>query len=213
MKITVVIPAHPARIANGMLQQALCSVEAQTRRPDEVQVELDYRGLGSAATRNAAFRRVTTDWVAFLDSDDLMFPQHLELLERCAQETDADLVYPWFAHDPERQDPYPGRFGQPFDAQALMRANYIPITVLVRTRLVQSAGWFRPDFSVAPPAQCDDWGLWKRMLHTISREWGPPKFVHLPERTWAWRIHGGNTSGSPELGDAKRYDRARPALV
>lgn len=196
MKITVIVPAHPARIRNGMLQRALLSVEAQTRHPDDVIVELDYWHRGSAETRNAALRRVTTDWVAFLDSDDMLYPNHLGALEQFAHETGADLVYPWFAHH-GRDDPYPGRFRTLFDEQALYVANYIPITVLCKTRRIKQAGWFRPDLSIAPPAQCDEWDLWKRMLRDGA------KFAHLPERTWEWNAHGGNTSGSPRLGDAK----------
>jgi glycosyltransferase involved in cell wall biosynthesis len=37
-----------------------------------------------------------TDWVAFLDSDDLFLPKHLQRMLLHAQNTGADFVYSWF---------------------------------------------------------------------------------------------------------------------
>lgn len=184
-----------------MLARAVASVQAQTV-PARAVVQLDATRAGSAATRTAGLAGVRTPWVAFLDSDDVLDPGHLEKLAAHAETTGADLVYPWFRVD-GYHDPWPGRFGQPFDGAALRRANYIPVTVLARTGLVRAAGGFIADLTIAPPAECDEWGLWLRMLDQGAR------IVHLPERTWTWVAHGKNSSGSPRLGDAK-LRRASP---
>jgi hypothetical protein len=199
--IDVVIPAHPARVASGMLARAVASVQAQTV-PARAVVQLDAIRAGSAATRTAGLAGVVTPWVAFLDSDDVLDPEHLEKLVAHADATGADLVYPWFRVD-SAPDPWPHRFGMEFDPQALRWGNYIPVTVLARTEAVRAAGGFIADLKHAPPAQCDEWGLWLRMLDRGAR------FAHLPERTWTWVAHSGNTSGSPRLGDAK-LRRATP---
>lgn len=193
--IDVVIPYHPARAANGMLARAVASVEAQTL-PARPVLQLDETRAGAAATRNAGLARAETPWVAFLDSDDELHPQHLERCATFLGAAGADLVYPWF----DRVgwiDPWPEREGRPFDAAALRRGNYIPMTVLVRRRLLLDVGGFQPDRTLAPPAECEDWGTWLRLLDAGAR------FVHLPERTWTWYAHGRNTAGSPYLGDAK----------
>lgn len=195
--ITVAVPSHPARAQNGMLARALDSVYRQRRLPTAVVVANDLDRQGSAATRNRALAGVTTDWVAFLDSDDELHPEHLERLAARAAATGADVVYPWFT-PAGGQDPWPAWFGQPFDEQALRRRDFvIPVTVLARARLLRAVGGFRADLSIAAPAQCDDWGLWLRLLDAGAT------FSHLPLRTWTWHMHAGNTSGSPELGDAR----------
>lgn len=194
--IDVVIPYHEARARNGMLDRAVASVEAQTL-PGRAVLQLDDTGAGAAATRNAGLARATTPWVALLDSDDELHPQHLERCATFLGAADADVVYPWF----DRvgwPDPWPGRENRPFDEAALRRGNYIPITVLVRRELLLAVGGFRPDRTLSPPAECEEWGTWLRLLDAGAR------FAHLPERTWTWHCHGRNSSGSPLLGDAKR---------
>lgn len=193
--IDVVIPAHPARERNGMLARAVASVEAQTV-PAHPIVVMDTDGAGSATTRTRGLAEVRSPWVAFLDSDDELDPDHLKWCASYLYGSGADVAYPWF-HVEGYPDPWPWRFGRPFHAGELRRSNYIPVTVVARTAVVRAAGGFRADLTIAPPAQCDEWGLWLRMLDQGAT------FVHVPVRTWTWRRHRGNTAGSPLLGDAK----------
>lgn len=183
--ITVCIPTIPPR--RHLLERALASVSAQTLQPAEVIVEVDTDKTGAAATRNRALDRVTTPLVAFLDDDDELYRFHLEFLHTELTRSGADLVYPWFdiVGNP---DPL-GWFGKPFDPDALRRANYVPVTVLARTQAVRDAGGFanlRESGST-----CEDWICWQRMLDNGC------KFVHLPEKTWTWFHHSGNSGGSP----------------
>lgn len=96
MTISVVIPAHNAE---PFLPEALASVERQIDRPVEVIVVNDSSHDGTAATaqrfgvparlievevRNAAAARnrgaavATAEWLAFLDSDNVWWPMHLQ---------------------------------------------------------------------------------------------------------------------------------------
>lgn len=195
-EVTLVIPYHPARARSGLLDRALRSALAQHIRFRRIIAKLDTNGLGSAATRNAGIELVDTEWTAFLDSDDELKPLHLGLLLDGAAIHRADMVYPWFEH-PGRDDPFPGRYRARFAGSLLLQRNYIPVTVLVRTELLRAAGGFQPAMTEQNGSLNDEWGLWCR-LHELGA-----KIEHVPERTWIWHIHGGNTLGNPRRGDAK----------
>lgn len=191
--VTVVVPTIPPRAA--MLDKALMSVSVQKLRPADVIVEYDHDHEGPAVVRNRALEKVTTEWVAFLDDDDLMRPQHLRACLLWAQRQGADLVYPWFDVVSTRTtpgwDPL-GHFGQEFDADALRQANYIPVTVLVRAQLLRDVGGFR-NRAEPPATTCEDWGAWLALLDAGAR------FSHLPARTWVWVWHTANTSGRNDV--------------
>lgn len=195
MTVSVCIPHLPFR--TDMLARALGSVFTQRCVPDEVLVASDVSREGAAATRNRAIAMASGDYLAFLDDDDELHPQHIEVLVQTALDTGADLVYPWFdlsnGSDPFRLDGEPLEH-RPFDDRAreciLHEANFIPVTVLVRRELVCDLGCFPTPYTERwPYGDCEDWGLWKDMLRAGA------SFVHVPMRTWTWHWHGANTSG------------------
>jgi glycosyltransferase involved in cell wall biosynthesis len=189
--VTAVIPVHFTRLNTGLMSSALESVYRQTHAVDAIAIAIDSEHNGAAVTRNRGLDMVRTKYTAFLDSDDQWRPDHVERLLEHAEETGADLVYPWFTIIPAGQDPWPDREGQPFSADELKLRNYIPVTVLAKTRMIKSVGGFRPK---GPPENpCDDWGCWDAMLEAGA------KFSHLNRRTWYWRWHVGNTSGRGDL--------------
>lgn len=99
--VSVIIPAYNAA---KFIRDGLASLEAQSRRPDEVIViddgSTDKTGVlvhefakkselnihyewqensGTAAARNAAIRLSRGEYLAFLDADDIFYPEFLEL--------------------------------------------------------------------------------------------------------------------------------------
>lgn len=193
---TVVVSAIPTRMQ--MLADALRSVTAQEHQPVAISVSIDHERSGAAVNRQRALDAVDTEWVAFLDDDDLLYPQHLRRLVETVHETGADLVFPWF-DVLGGSDPFPMHFGRPYD---IADPHQFPITYLARTELVQEAGGFVdvPDGPMHADGNRagEDWALQLRIGALGAR------IVHLPERTWAWRHHGkgkpgvpGNTSGLP----------------
>lgn len=184
--IGVAIPSVPPRAE--LLAKALASVTAQRRLPDAISVAVDHDHEGPAATRNRALWALETDWTAFLDDDDVLLPNHLEALVETAERTGADLVYPWFDVIGGRD--VLARGGRPFDPDELRKNNYIPVTVLVRTKLAKDVGGFPPPCSEEWDApDCEDWGFLLRLLDAGA------SFHHLPVITWKWRHHGRNFSG------------------
>lgn len=209
--VIVCVPTIPAR--RDKLARAVRSVADQQVGTDVtvgVSVALDEDGDGAAATRNRAWRDARGEWVAFLDDDDELRPDHVERCLRRALETGADLVYPWFnIHDDAGNDisyrdplsvpvggvylsPYGVEFNDDLRRELLTRNNFIPVTVLVRRSLLEAVGGFPiPNTDEWTESCCEDWGLWRRLLNAGAR------FEHLPRRTWIWTWHGRNTSGRP----------------
>lgn len=202
MTVAAIIPTIAPRKA--MLADALRSVRAQTRPPREVVIQFDEDREGPAVMRNRAAADCTSTWLAFLDDDDVWYPEHLEACVGVAETLGVDVVYPWFhlvgadGEDLDHKDPlYVGSdraFGRPFDAKAadwlLHRGNFIPVTAVVRREAFCDVGGFpQPCSDEWPHPDCEDWGLWHRLVCAGAT------FAHVPERTWEWRWHGKNTSG------------------
>lgn len=205
--ISVVIPAHPPRIKNGKLQQALDSVYAQTLLPDAVCLAIDNDGEGAAPTRDRALRQARTDWVAFLDSDDLFLPRHLELMLNWVEREQADFVYSWFKLLQEAPD---GSTTILEDDPIFPMTHYTDdwdpanpvettITTMVRTDLALEVGMIALD-----RGQVNSGEDARFTLECAARG---ARITHLKRKTWLWR-HGwidektmANTSGLPGRGD------------
>lgn len=174
-----------------MLGRALASVLAQRLVPDEISVAVDHCRDGAAATRNRAWRNTTAEWVAFLDDDDELGPDHLRWLRDCAVEADADFVYPWFWVE-GGTDPFPMFFGQPWDAE---HPHQTTITGLWRREALEAIDGFPPPGN----GLVDEFGnrIGEDYAAVLALNAKGGRIVHLPARTWTWHHHASNTSGEP----------------
>jgi glycosyltransferase involved in cell wall biosynthesis len=196
LDITVVIPTHGERLNNGMTAKAVGSVLEQTLPASGIIVEVDHLRKGAAETRHAGLMKVTTEWVAFLDSDDSFYPMHLDVLAAKALEEDADFVFShpitWGGYNPFEKD-----FGKPWDND---NPRHTTITTLVRTELAQQVGFL--DYNIPPKGKFgvsdEDWRFTQGCLNLGA------KIVHAPQKTWLWNMHGRNSGGVPGQGDAPR---------
>jgi hypothetical protein len=197
--VTVCIPTLGSR--RELLKRAVASVEAQTLKPERVLTREDTEGLGSAHNRHALLQMVETEWVAFLDDDDEFLPDHLETLWN--NKGDADFVYSWYEVG-GGSDPWNSHFGRPYEPGVTTT-----ITVMVRTALAKRVGFLRGEATSQEvlsrarenrlrggpgrKSSCDD--------HSFNRgiyELGG-KIVHIPQKTWIWHHHPGNTGGLPGI--------------
>jgi hypothetical protein len=182
--VTVAIASIPPR-RGDLLPEAIGSVYAQDHPVDALAVATDVCREGAWATRQRALDMVRTDWVAFLDDDDLLYPQHVRRLLETARAEAADYVFSYF--DRRHTTDVLRTFGRPFDPA---RPYPTTITVLVRTELAQSVGFSAPD--PRDEAGGEDWRF------TLGCVQAGAHVVHLPEETWHWRHWGHNTSGRPD---------------
>ena len=204
--VTVIIPVYNRE---EYLRAALDSVFLQTRLPDEVIVVDDgstdntpavaesypevtllrQSNSGVSVARNRAVEAATSEWVAFLDSDDLWQPTKLELqmaaleanpvFEACTCNTMA-LQEPGGTPGPPPSNIPPGT-----DIAAGLRGSLRlpPGSVIARRERVLQVGGF--DDSARP---CEDWDLWLRLVDAGCR------FLLVPEALLLIRAHESNLS-------------------
>jgi glycosyltransferase involved in cell wall biosynthesis len=188
-------------VYNGepFLEQALRSVFAQTRRPEQIILvddgstdgtagiarshpEVTYfrqpnRGVSSA--RNLGIRSATGDFIAFLDADDLwaadMLEGHCDLLERNPEsQVVVGLVQPFRMKSAGAENPDMVTIGEPALLLNLGSA-------LFRKGVFDRIGLMDEDFSIAA-----DWDWFLR-----AREEGVPVLTP-PETALFYRRHGAN---------------------
>ena len=192
------------------LRQALSSVAAQTHRPLEVIVVEDgppdsrsivaefedrlairYQATGNKVGRaqagNLALSLATGEYLNFLDDDDLLFADHVEVLVDAAQQGNFRAAYAlsWETHTEvldattarHRETMHLTRHRQPFNRVILWHHNYLPIqTVLFQRSLFEQYGGFDSQLD-----QLEDWNLWTRF--TLADD-----FTFVPKTTSKYRV-------------------------
>lgn len=189
--ITACIAAHPARLTNGLLERALRSVLAQTLQPAAIIVGNDIERRSAGVNRQNILDMVQTEWMAWLDSDDEWYPEHLAKLHAVAEQTGAMFVFSWYDAPGEPL----GHFGLPFNPET---PHHTTTTFLVKTEHAKACG-FGEDIRTESHSN-EDW-LHLLRLCERSKVSGEP-MVHLAERTWYWHMDEHNSCGLPGLGDA-----------
>jgi glycosyltransferase involved in cell wall biosynthesis len=189
-RVSVIIPAYEAE---PFLDAALASVAAQSRRADEVVVVDDGSRDGTAAVaeswgdrlplilvrkavneglgaaRRDGIARSSGDLVAFLDADDYLLPDHLQVLTDCYDRHGGIIAASGYRWRPEGGiAPQPWHVVSPVppaDAQPteILRRNIMLVGGLVDRASYDAAGGFRPLRSD------EDWDLWIRMIRQGAR--------------------------------------------
>ena len=173
------IDDDPPRHACAALVESRVSSATVIRNPSN---------YGLAATRNRALALVTTPYVLFLDSDDMLAKNYLALASQRAEDQQADLV----AADQilyRKQSAMRWRL-QPKPSRAFMGRNGpLPIPNLLRTTWFRSSvGGFDEDMVVGS----EDYTTWLRILMDASS-----RVEYLGEVGSCYRITPGSMMRSP----------------
>lgn len=154
---------------------------------------------GPAAARNLAIQATDSEFIAFMDADDLCEPERFRLsIEKIARD-DIDLVATAMRFVDSDSMPLPGIWRRPPEAAndlwgSLLERNWIGTpTVTVRRNALDRAGWFDEAFS-----HSEDYDLWLRIgaEHRIG-------FIETP--LIQCRRHALNTS--IEIGSHQNFER------
>lgn len=190
--ITVCMAVHPVRLRNGLAMRALQSVCAQTLQPARILILNDTAREGVGVIRQRLLEQVSTEWTAWIDSDDEWYPEHLEKLMKVAEAEGSVYVFSWFAaaHDPL------GHFGRPFSP---CRPHHTTMGILEKTEIAQEVGF--PPSATEGRFSNEDWAHITRFAKLACER--DLIMSHLVERTWVYHMGHGNTSGLPGQGDAR----------
>lgn len=183
-RVTILTPTIEGR--EELLVEAALSVRSQTEEAAHL-IYLDTEHRGPAWCRNQLLERVQSEWVGFLDDDDLLDPEHVEALMALLDNGGPHADLAWSRCRTEFAPGVPPvHILQPIrgtsDLVGMFRRgrNWIPVTVLARTESIRAAGGFDP------ADRYEDYELWQRM-HLLGQ-----RFVHLPRATWTYRFLGAN---------------------
>jgi len=203
-KISVIMPTYNrwnllCEALESVMQQTYPHWEAVvvndggTPPPDPAAEMLRRRGVvyiehpgnrGLAAARNTGLSRCTGEFVAYLDDDDVFYPDHLEVLVREMTSHGWDVAYAdamrGTYETTEGKIRLLGRepaYGKDFSREDFWSSNYIPVLCVVHRRgCIEQAGNFDPLL----PA-LEDWDLWLRMSSRYD-------FHHIPRVTSMFRV-------------------------
>ena len=119
---------------------------------------LRQENAGSSVARNAGIAATTAPLVAYLDDDNLWYPDFLyRAVDLFATAAEVDFAYAALVTDLHGEDRR--ILWEPFDRAALERANYIDTNVIVhRRQLIDRYGGWDPAMS-----ETNDWDLALRM--------------------------------------------------
>lgn len=141
------------------------------------------------ASRNKGIQQARSEWVAFLDSDDIWYPNKLERCIALLKVSKADVLCHgerWIKAEGCYRDVMYGPESRASYRSLLFDGNCLSTSAVVarRSALLEIGGFSEePQFVTA-----EDYDLWLRLARKGK------KFIYLPEILGEYRIHPGGTS-------------------
>jgi glycosyltransferase involved in cell wall biosynthesis len=177
------------------------------RRRLVVRYQATGEKVGRARAGNLALAEARGEWLNFLDDDDVLFADHVEVLMDAVDGKGVKGAYAlaWETltqiNDNERADhleiAHFTRFRQAFNRLTLWHHNFMPIqAVLFHRGLYERYGGFAEDMD-----QLEDWNLWTR--YTLEDD-----FVFVEKTTSKYRVPAGarDAAGRQERLDCAYQD-------
>ena len=181
MQVSVVIPTYNRY---EFLKRAIISVIAQTYNVSEIivvddgstdataniqkdfpQIKYIYqKNSGVSSARNVGIESASSEWIAFLDSDDVWLEEKIEKqIAFHRKNSDILMSYTdeiWNRDNQEIKIPKKFRkIGKDVFLENLSFCNIAPSSVLMHKKILKSVGLFDESLEV-----CEDYDLWLRIL-------------------------------------------------
>ena len=192
--VTVCTATIPTRVE--LLERAIRSVTNQTLKVQEHSIKLDLDKLGQPAVLDQIIQQATTKYVAILDDDDELLPNHIQLLYKKIIETDADLVFPHFRYSNLSDAGHLEKFrGLPWDNN---NPHQVPVTWIAKRQSILDVGGFSGDFDVLSyevDNQGNRIGNDFNLVKKLSK--ANKHITNISEITWIYHVGHPSTLGMP----------------
>jgi glycosyltransferase involved in cell wall biosynthesis len=212
MKVSVIVPTYNRP---ELLERALQSIEAQTMKDYEVIVVNDAgvdvedivkkfsntiytkhtNNRGLSASRNTGIRKSSGDYITFLDDDDIIFPNHLQVL------TDAVIAGAEIAYTDaylwKDDKEYHKFMSNDFDKENILQRNLFPVMCAI----VNKKLFYRCKFDESLNSH-EDWDLWIRLSKKVN-------FVHIKKITAAYSKRNKKDQISGQPYHIKAYNKVK----
>ena len=141
---------------------------------------------GLSYAKNFGLQYVDTEWVGFLDADDLYLPTKLEQQVNYIQNNDVDFLgtHCWNINSTDDNNLFPSCFDNNHNITHLDISNKISTenilthgSMLIKKQSIIDLGGYQDVRGM------EDWDLWKRAINNGY------KFHQLPERLYTYRLN------------------------
>jgi glycosyltransferase involved in cell wall biosynthesis len=170
MSVSVITATIPGR--EQFLRRAINSVANQTLKPQAHLIGVDYAKRGGAAMKTDLGFAAESKWIAILDDDDWLYPEHLAALVEAAETQHCDVAYSWC--DVAGENPWLG-YNQPFDPELLKTTSIVSHNAIVRTNLFVELGGFKQ-------VKGYDWLFW------VAAHQAGARFTCVERPTWLYDL-------------------------
>jgi glycosyltransferase involved in cell wall biosynthesis len=196
MSADITVCTATISIRTELLERAKKSVENQTLKPKKHLIKLDSERQGHTKVLDELINEADTEYIAILDDDDELLPNHLELLYKAIQENDADLVYPHFKYsnlpDAGHLEKYKN---MPWDNNPNRQ---VPITWLAKRQSILEVGGFSKDFDSNSYLTDNEGNRLGQDYFMIRKLVEANKIIyHISDITWIYHVGHGSTLGMP----------------
>ena len=151
---------------------------------------------GLAAARNTGIKVARGRYIAYLDDDDLYYPDHLQTLVHCLEKHDCAVAYTDAnrAHQVRQDEKLVVThrdlpFSVDFNHDRILVGNFIPVLCVMHGRkCLDDVGLFDESLTTH-----EDWDLWIR----LSRKY---RFAHVRKTTceFSWRTDGSSMTSQKQ---------------
>ena len=165
------------------------------RKSPKIKCHKLKENMGHAAVLNEGVRRSKGRFIAYLDDDDVYYPNHLELLLNALRQGKSRIAYSntkmvsgTMADGRFRAEGIKGCWNVEYDKNKLIADNFISnLSVLHEKSMFSEVGLFVEDLRVVM-----DWELWLRASLTYD-------FSHVDAYTGEYRFKAGNVTATNRL--------------
>lgn len=188
--ISIIVPTHNRP---DMLKDAIQSILDQTLQDFEIVIVNDAgqdvsdvvqsfnssklvylsheTNKGLAAARNTGISAAKGKYIAYLDDDDIFYPEHLETLVTFLRESGENVAYTdaFRAHQHLQGDRYVTYYkdipySHDFDNDRILYKNFVPVLCFMHEKgCFERCGMFDESFT-----RLEDWELWLRMSRQFT---------------------------------------------